>query len=85
MERAIHLMGETFYAKRNFPVLQVVDRHHALPLHERVFGCNARNSVHAAGGYHQLRPGRRESGAKRCHGFHYPDSVSNGGAVSIFR
>jgi len=85
MERAIHLMGETFYAKRNFPVLQVVDRHHALPLHERVFGCNARNSVHAAGGYRQLRPGRRESGTERGHCIHYSDSVANDGAVSVFR
>lgn len=85
MERAIHLMGERFYAKRKFPVLQVVDRHHAVALHGRVFGCSAGNYADAAGSYRQLRPGRREGGAERGHCIHHSDGFSDNGAVSIFR
>jgi hypothetical protein len=85
IERAIHLMGETFYAKRNFPVLRVADRRHVLRVHERAFGQSAGTFADAAGGYRHLRTGRREGGAERGDSVHYPDGVSDDGAVSIFR
>jgi len=84
MEPAIHLMGETFYSKRNFPVLHVVDRHHAVGLHGRVFSRSARNYVDAAGSYRQLRAGRREGGAQRGHCIHHSDGLSDNGGVSVF-
>ena len=78
-------MGKTFYAKRNLPVLRVADRRHVLRVHGCVFGYSARNSADADWVYRQLRTGRREGGAERGDSVHYPDGVSDDGAVSIFR
>jgi S1-C subfamily serine protease len=48
--------GGKRYAKRNFPVLQVVDRRNAVFLDNRLFTRGARNRAHAAWCYHQLAP-----------------------------
>jgi hypothetical protein len=85
VERAILLKGETFYAKRNFLALRVVDRSYTMRLHEPVFGRSARSCAHAAGGHLQLRAYRREGRAECCYGVHYPDGVADAGTVSIFR
>jgi hypothetical protein len=78
-------LRETFYAKRNFQVLRVVDLCHALRIHECVFGCSTRDGAGPARGYHQLCTSRREGRAKRSYCVHHADGVSHTGAISVLR
>src|SRR6266567_2186059 len=85
-ERAILLKGsETLYAKKNPMVVRAVDCDDVVRPSWCVFCRSAGTCAHAAGGYRELRAGRREGRAERRNSVYYSNGVTDAGAVSIFR
>src|SRR5438477_201716 len=86
VEGAILLKGsETFYAKRNLPVMYPVNFVHTGRLRRCVFCRGAGTSAHSAESHRDLRADRREGRAERRNSVYYSNGVTNASAVSIFR